>query len=287
MGVGEVDEILRREEKRRKKRKARLVARQIRKERAQTLWKGVVGAFGYDHRRAREAQAMSGAEGEHHLGSDNEGRREGRGLPRSPSVCTGQRSVNSSSGYPDSPDPSTMGSMNVVFRKLNQFTAGRQLCAWYFRLRHAHLTASRVQAEETVERIQQVYGRDGGEVTGSEVVDPGTIGWGLGSYGIRQVRDDGQTAEGLRGILEVEEEDRDSETSSLGLGNERKQEGSFDEHSIKTRRRRNRTSRRDTDTRSEGTLPQHMPVEDTPPPASMWYWGPLRRWRLRDSTVYS
>lgn len=280
MGVGEVDELLRREEKRRKKRKARMMARQMRKERAQTFWKGVIGAFGYDPRRARETHMMTVVEGDHPAGSDAEGRREGSGGHRSPSVRTAQKSVDSSG----EPDPSMIASMNVVFRQLNQFPAGRQLCGWYLRLRHAHLTASREQAEENVERIQQVYGRDGGETTGGEVVDTGPVGWGLGSYGIRQMRDDGQTAEGLRGILEVEEEDRESETSSLELGNERKQQGELD--GIKARRRRNRMSRKDSDARGQGTLPQHMPVEETQP-SSMWYWGPLRRWRLRDSTVYS
>ena len=45
-----------------------------------------------------------------------------------------------------------------------------------------------------------------------------------------------------------------------------------------TRRRKHRHARRDTDDAGSQNNGQ---------PSSMWYWGPLRRWRLQDSTVYS
>lgn len=273
MGVGEVDELLRREEKRRNKRKARLAARQMRRERAQTFWKGVTHALGYDPRRPAAKVDVA---------SDGGGKRDGEG-DRSP----GLRAARRTSGCTGSPDSSTLGSMNAFTRKLNQYPAGRQLYSWYLRLRHAHLTASRVQAEENVERIQQVYGRESVEVDRGEA-DPGLVGWGLGSYGIRQMRDDEDIAEGMQSILEVEEEDRESDRSSLELGNERKSEDSVEGSNGQTRRRRTQIRRRDMDSRAQGTLPQHMPVDEVPTqPASMWYWGPLRRWRLRDSTVYS
>lgn len=277
MGVGEVDEILRREEKRRKKRKARLMARQARKERARTFWKGVTGALGYDRDARRQGSDDTGAEE----------RREGsvRGVP--PSL----RTVATTHSEPGTPETSAAGSSvvtNELVRRMRQYPATRHLHDWYLRLRHAHLTASREQAEENVEKIQQVYGREGvdADMSGDAPVDTGQVGWGLGSYGIRQRRDDGERTEGLRGILEAEgEEEREeggSEASSLELGNEPR-EGT----EAHARRRKNRVARRESDARGEGVLPQHFRAEEETPPSSIWYWGPLRRWRLRDSTVYA
>lgn len=277
MGIGEVDELLRREEKRRRKRKARLVARQMRKERAQTLWRGVTGAFGYDKGRRRAEMAS---------GTDSMRRETDGGNVRSRSVriTATKDSSETYSGPPSTRSTSYASTTDAIVNRLKQYDVTRQLYACYLRLRHAHLTASREQAEENNERIQQVYGP--GDPNGE--VDPRSIGWGLGSYGIRQAeREDAQErAEGLVGILEAEEEDRASDGNSVKSLKEPKIEADYQDQQGDARRRKNRMARRDTDSRNEGTLPQHVPVVEAQP-RSVWYWGPLRRWRLRDSTIYT
>ena len=45
MGVGEVEELLKREEKRQEKRRLKMAKRKVRKERAQTFWKGMTDAL--------------------------------------------------------------------------------------------------------------------------------------------------------------------------------------------------------------------------------------------------
>ncbi|GJE91429.1 hypothetical protein PsYK624_075790 [Phanerochaete sordida] len=279
MGVGEVDELVRREEKRRRKRKARLAARQIRREKAQTLWRGVTGVFGYDKER-RRGGSLSCSGGMHEDAGTDEPR--GHNLH----TTTTADSADTCAGPSSRASTSSGSTADAFVRKLQQYYAIRHLYAAYLRLRHAHLTASRAQAEENSERIQQVYGptEDGGEV------DPGTVGWGLGSYGVRQMgREDVQEREeGLRGILEIEEEDDhvSDDGSSVDSRREPKTDADFEGQPGNARRRKNRLARRDTDPRSEGTLPQHTRAEPAEP-QSMWYWGPLRRWRLRDSTVYA
>lgn len=270
MGAGEAEELLRREEKRRMKRKARLAARQMRREKAQTLWHGVTGAFSYDKekRRMKAANMRSGTP------TSNS---QSRNIPTTSTMDSSETSGKAST--------SSVSMTDAFVRKLQQFYATRQLYAAYLRLRHAHLTASREQAEENNERIQQVYGpsESGGEV------DPGSVGWGLGSYGVRQMnREDTQERQqGLKGILEAEEEDKTSDDgSSVDRRKEHNAETDLRSQPGNARRRKNRMARRDTDTRSEGTLPQHTSVEGAQP-QSMWYRGPLRRWRLRDSTVYT
>lgn len=277
MGVGEVDEILRREEKRRKKRKARSDARQMRREKAQTIWRGVTGALGCDphaRRRSRSGDAASGTDGEHERRRSSS--REGeQASPTSPTRRVTRRpsSLHTAS--------SSAGSSSAFGRQMQNYAATRVLYGWYLRLRHAHLTASREQAEENAEKIQQVYGREGGEAGGGEVV-PGAVGWGLGMYGLRQMRDDGEREEGLRGIVESDDrDDRSSESSSVDIAMEERHDGD-------TRRRRKRVRRvGSAQLQSPAPLPEPELGPDPNQPSSILYWGPLRRWRLRDSTVYS
>lgn len=269
MGVVEVDEFVRREEKRRMKRKARLATRQMRREKAQTLWHGVTGAFSYD----KEKRRMKAA----NMRSGTPTSSRSRSIPTTSTMDSSETSGRAST--------SSVSMADAFVHKLQQFYAIRQLYAAYLRLRHAHLTASREQAEENSERIQQVYGpsESGGEV------DPGSVGWGLGSYGVRQMNreDTEERQQGLKGILEDEEEDKASDDdSSVDRRKEHDAETDLQSQPGNARRRKNRIARRDTDTRNEGTQPQHTPVEDVQP-QSIWYRGPLRRWRLRDSTVYT
>lgn len=122
---------------------------------------------------------------------------------------------------------------------------------WCDTLRRAHLRAAREQAMERVERRQQAYGLGSAAVAGNGAV----LGWGLGSFGIREreLRED------------MAEHDDEEELWSSGEG--------------------------DQNSRPQGSHPAEPPEPERPSRTqsagwSMWWWGPLRRWRLQDSTMY-
>ncbi|KAH8087785.1 hypothetical protein BXZ70DRAFT_899518 [Cristinia sonorae] len=274
MGVGEVEDLMRREEKRRRKRKQKMAKRKERKEKAQTLWRDVAGAFGYETRERQERDGNTTDEGRH--SDSDEGGREDR-----PQTARPRRRSNDSLG-----STSTVAPHGFV-SKLLSFRAGRSLYGWYLLLRHAHLTAAREQAVEAVERIQQVYGREGAEGQAGDGA-PGVVGWGLGSYAIRQmgsaaVAGGDITEQGREGAtVESEDEYEDDEKGAGG-----------DERTVGTRRRRGRR-RKQTDEEEEEEEERVLERGESRAEeggraraGSVWWWGPLRRWRLQDETVYS
>jgi len=238
MGVGEVEEMLKKEEKRERKRKLKAQKRKEQREKARTMWKGVTGAF--KTKRDQDYTLES-----------SEGREE---FDTTPS----QNAVNAASIADSTANGSSRAILPLQF--LNH---------WYARLRHAHLTAARLQAVERVERIHQVYGR---EEARNSLREPGTqvVGWGLGSYGLRGVDRDRREVHELE---DVEEEYQAKDDWGNIAGSER--------------------SPPDQSFRRRGYQPEQHPSQQAPPTpeaelgwTSFWWWGPLRRWRLRDSTVY-
>ncbi|KAG1737908.1 uncharacterized protein EDB91DRAFT_1054909 [Suillus paluster] len=244
MGVGEVEELLMKEEKRERKRRLKAQKRKEQREKAKTMWKGVTGAFKTkrDHGDSRESSV--GREGLDNSQSLN-------ALASGNALSTAASTINGSSG----------GILPLHF--VNR---------WYARLRHAHLTAARIQAVERVERIHQVYGR---EEARNSIREPGAqvVGWGLGSYGLRGVERDRREVQELQ--IKIEESE-DGHNSGEPVGPELlSQDQSF---------------------RRRGHEPQPQSSQQAPPPPpepeadlgwiSFWWWGPLRRWRLRDSTAY-
>ncbi|KIL00852.1 hypothetical protein PAXRUDRAFT_821190 [Paxillus rubicundulus Ve08.2h10] len=176
MGVREVEELLRREDKRQQKRKLRAQRRKEQKEKARSVWNGVAGAFRPTPRVDR--------------GYDSSGSSRDR---------TQQVSRTRSRDATASLNPtSTVGSVSSAVY-MQPFQAVQR---WYGRLRHAHLAAAHTQAVERVERIHQVFGRE--EVRNS-MREPGAqvVGWGLGSYGLREAERE------LREELEGRTSDRD------------------------------------------------------------------------------
>ena len=220
MGVGEVEELLQREERREKKRKARLAKRTERREKAQRLWRSASETLHISSRR-----------------DELQHRHAGRPLngPAEP----GEDTTAPHTYPPESVADSTIVQSSWYYR-LAETPPLRSVCSFISMLRHAHIAAAHVQAIERVERRQQAYGNEADNAR-----DTGTVvGWGLGSFGIRE-RERGRRAA---------DADRDDEASVM----------SADERSVNER------------------VPK-------PPPASgwsMWWWGPLRRWRLQDSTAY-
>ncbi|KAG1746373.1 hypothetical protein EDB19DRAFT_1848539 [Suillus lakei] len=243
MGVGEVEEMLMKEEKRERKRKLRAQKRKEQREKAKTMWKGVTGAFTTkrDHSDSRDSiegrEGLDNSESLHALASGN-------------ALSTAGSTTNGSSG----------GMLPLQF--VNR---------WCARLRHAHLTAARIQAVERVERIHQVFGREDAR---NSLREPGSqvVGWGLGSYGLRGVERDRREGQGLHTRVEVDDD--------------RNNPGEIAEPEFLPR---------DQSFRRRGYQPEPQPPQQAPPApetdlgfgwTSFWWWGPLRRWRLRDSTAY-
>ena len=168
MGVGELEELLHREEKRREKRRAKMAKRKVQRERAQTIWKGVTHVFSNGRHESQQPQqpqqqhqsdggssseeTLSGGEGDRarqrQRASGDQAAVRGDGVRR---VTSWQTDGSSRSG--------TTGS-GYVSRFLNQHRAARFVYGWYLGLRHAHLAAAREQAVERVERINQAYGSE-------------------------------------------------------------------------------------------------------------------------------
>lgn len=240
MGVGEVEEMLKKEEKRERKRKIKAQKRKEQREKARTMWKGVTGAFKTKHDQDHSWDSSEAREGLDKTQSQNP-----------------LASVNASSTVDSTTNESSRAILPPQF-----------LHQWYARLRHAHITAARIQAVERVERIHQVYGR---EEARNSMREPGAqvVGWGLGSYGLRGVERD------RKEVLELQSDDDDEDrTNPGGIANP--------ELPLK-----------DQSSRRRSYQPERQPSQQAPlaPEAelgwiSLWWWGPLRRWRLRDSTTY-
>lgn len=284
MGVGEVDERLRKEEKRRRKRKAKLEKRELRKGKAELFWKNVAGAVGYGARNdAGQPTLVSGRS------STTDDQRPRSCLSRTPSHQSSPTSSHTQTFSNASETPSGF------LGRVSNHAVVRSVYGWFLSLRQEHLMAAREQAVVQTERMQQVYGHEREPGTAIENPDPSMLGWGLGAYAVRRAEVDERERdyEAEQGILEVERaEARFSEREGMDNRSEKQhspvltaqQQQELDER-IQARRRRNRHTRHDTDE-------PNVPVEDgenehNGQQSSMWYWGPLGRWRLQDSTVYS
>ena len=133
---------------------------------------------------------------------------------------------------------------------------------WFARLRYAHLTAAHIQATARAERMQQVYQREEERDPDREHRKP-VVGWGLGSFSIREVeRERREEMEmELRTLHEEDDEWRDVPMTQDEVPN--------------------------SQLRYRGAEPRPAsPPTEASPGSSLWWWGPLRRWRLKDSTTY-
>ncbi|KAI0741047.1 hypothetical protein C8Q76DRAFT_709917 [Earliella scabrosa] len=268
MGVGEVEDLLRREEKRQEKRRAKMAKRKDRKERAQTIWKGMTGAFSSgrpQHERTSDGSESSDSGRSGRERGEN-GREEDDRRGDVTRVNSRQTVASSRSG--------TTASGGAVYRFLNQHRAGRVLYGWYLGLRHAHLAAAREQAAERVERINQAYGAEAQDSAG------GVFGWGLGSFGIRkqQRRRREQEARAAQAAAAVayEMDEFESESEEAQKERNRAARAGDAESTIGEVRARRRVV----------PPPNRTLDENSHRPSSMWWWGPLQRWRLQDSTDY-
>lgn len=218
MGVGEVEELLRREEKRKHKRWLKQEKRKEQKERAKVLWKDVTDKLtGKPKRRSSIEEEDSN-----------------RTLAERTETMSTQTQVSS-----------VIPANSPLWRRAasSSYSALRR---GYLVLRQAHIHAARRQAEERAERINEVYSNEGAHELPDR--EPGVHGWGLGSFGVREL---------AAGEM-ITVEDRE----------------------ISTQQDR-------SDSEDDGEARQEpKPEGGRGVRSSMWWWGPLRRWRLQDSTVY-
>ncbi|KAF8806594.1 hypothetical protein BYT27DRAFT_7233952 [Phlegmacium glaucopus] len=200
--------------------------------------------------------------------------------PQSPSSSTSESVVSQSSFITTTSVLSVPRALpGVVYR-------------WYLSLRHAHVTAARQQAAERVQRIQELD---------RNIDQQNPWGWGWGGFGWRSKPISPVEANEKLGTItksgyEDEQDSRtmdDWRTRRFDNGGEEAtlvEKGDL-ERADDERIRKDQKLGMDHGSQDAGPLPQGQPNMPLPPPVaavrpSVWWWGPLWRWRLQDSTVY-
>lgn len=289
MGVGEVDEWMEREEKRRVKRREREKSRREKREKYKEVWKGVqekVMGGGKTRQVVVVEEEVIDGEG------DEDGTRQLASPPLS-RTTSNERSESASTTTINTATGSTPASnSNAANTNTNSPLWRRAMSAsytlfhrGYLGLRTAHILAARRQAEKQVVIINEVYGREGEHEVANRT--PRVHGWGLGSFGLREReahdRDRERIERRREGVAQIEERE---EGASGDV------ESSVDVEGVTESRRRRRevTQMEDDDGDDDDTGKKKNNGGGVPGEReerwSMWWWGPLRRWRLQDSTVY-
>jgi len=256
MGMGEVDEWLRRAEKRRKRRMAREARRKDRKDRLRGAWNAITGG-------ARPTASSTGI-----------------GHPPSDMTMVARRNAANSDSDSLPPSSKSDDASTTTGRRTDDGNIQRR---WYWPFSlvqsaynyvyNAHVSAARSRAIERAEHIREVFGVDG-----SPADVPATTGWALGSFGVRE-RQAAEAAFEMEGIERLVDPSRSP--GGAGEADMEEQEPGEGE------------ARRDARLRGrEGEHPQRPPEAnqtsaETSSSSSVWWWGPLRRWRLQDTTEYS
>ncbi|KAG8699150.1 hypothetical protein FRC08_005482 [Ceratobasidium sp. 394] len=270
-GINEVEDMLDRERRRRRRAKKR------RKE-AQAAASGVNTQSGILRALRRRGTRPPGADA-----GESSNRENGSSHPGSSS-----HPENTSSNPETHSHTSSSHTSNLPSNALTR--------AWT-RLRHAHRRATTVQAIEQVELRSAVPG------------------WGLGNFGImeaerRRAGRENERREGERALVDQDterEEERegngnDDDNDEAGGGANTEDVRSGAESEDETRRRgtsypplgwtqsdldqqaaARRSRRQERETRRGRT---RLDDEEGEGVGGTWGWGPLRRWRLKDSTVY-
>ncbi|KAL0065429.1 hypothetical protein AAF712_007493 [Marasmius tenuissimus] len=239
-------------------------------------------------------------------------------------IYTQDRSTASNSRPRRNTSPSSTASTTTASTGTLPGFLPRVVHEWYASLRHAHVAAARVQAEErrerimeleraerertraAIERLERAADTDGNRrnkniktpTTGGpswfRMGVPGT-GWGLGHFGWRggNVNSSGAIAAtyemdtyGSGGQRETRPRRGNSPSSAS-------EDYTDEDDDRENSGQRRRTARAPDATETSGpfihypTTNNHPPLPPEPEPRrSLWWWGPLRKWRLQDSTSY-
>lgn len=223
-----VEKMLRKEEKRERKRRERETKRMERRERARTVFRGVADAL-----RPGEIEEEIVEEVDDNV---DEGTEQPTSTNRVASASS-RRSHSRTQVYPRS---ATTRASDIV-----DSSVGQWFVKWFLLIRQEHRTATREQAVERTERMQNAYENG--------------AGWGLGSFAMTRLdhrRPPGReaTEDSVRSTSEGESE---GDGRSAGPQISRRPEPSVVDQRVASSR----------------------------PPSASW-WGPLQRWRLKDSTAY-
>lgn len=227
-GMEGVEKMLRREEKREQKRRERQTKRMERRERAKSAFRGVT-------------EALRPGENEEEIIEEVDDNADG-GTEQQTSTNRAA-SASSPRGHNRTqtpPRPATTRASDIV-----DSSVGQWFVKWFLLIRQEHRTATREQAVERTERIQNAYENG--------------AGWGLGSFAMTRL--DRRRPPG-RGAAE-ESAKSTSEGESDG-------DGRSVEPQVSRQLEPSMVDRR---------------VASSRPPSASW-WGPLQRWRLKDSTAY-
>lgn len=148
----------------------------------------------------------------------------------------------------------------------------------YHHIRNAHISAARHRALERSEHIREAFGVDG-----SAAHVPATSGWNLGSFGVRE-REAREAAFEMEGVEGLVRRSRGGAAAAAGMAEpEPEPEGEEEGEEESVQGARTRSREMEHSHRQAGT--GQNPVETHS--SSPWWWGPVRRWRLQDTTEYS
>lgn len=255
MGISEVDEWLKRAEKRRKRRIARQARKAERKIRFLGAWNTMTSG-------ARATSASSPA------------------LERIPSDMNAVSDGNNVGSDTDSLPASSRS--DDTSTKSQPLDNGYRQAGWYWpwnliqityrHIRNAHISAARRRALERSEHIRDSFGIDG-----SAAHAPATSGWNLGSFGVRE-REARESTFEMEGVERLVRRGHGGTAAAARMtepeGEEREWKSG---QSPRTRRREMEHSHRQAGT-DQTSRETHS--------SSPWWWAPLRRWRLQDTTEY-
>jgi hypothetical protein len=263
MGIGEVNEWLRRAEKRRKRR-ARDVRRKEPKGRLRGAWNTVIGS-------GRGSSSASSTAIQKALPSDTTAIPRGGGSDRdSLHVSTTTEEQEHNSNANNNIEGGWSWPLSLVRNTLRY-------------VRNTHINAARTRALERAEHLSKVFGID----ESPPDVSSTTLGRRLGSSGLSERENSAGGAlevgggervvhQERRGRASVGEAETEAEAiTEMEEGNEWEEERAG---AIKRRRQRVRPPHRS---------PFEPPAEPLPSSSSLWWWGSLKRWRLKDTTEYS
>jgi len=258
MGMGEVEEWLRRAEKRQKRRIAREARKKNRKDRLRAPWNAITGG--------PQPTSVSTA------------------VDKSSSKTTTVPRRNIGTSDSDSLAPSSKSDdvSTVEQRTDDRNDQGHRYWPWtlvrntYHYVRNAHVSAARHRARERAEHIREAFGVND---NGSPADVPATSGWGLGSFGVRK-------REATEAAFEMDGMERlvGPGHSGAGAGEvdaEEQREGEGEREAERDTRPRGR------EREHPQRHPENKTLAETNLSLSLWWWGPLRRWRLQDTTEYS
>jgi hypothetical protein len=269
----EVEEKLKRRAKRETRRKEAETKRQKRKEKAQQVWQGVAAALMSPHASPLAISSsvevtQSNGDRTHSPEDAGESQAPQRRLrrqssshsfvdeeePTSPAAGADSRSLASrpsSASLTDSTQETSGRTTSTVPRFMP-----RMLFRWYTSLRRAHIDAARLQAVERAERMRGVnQDRRRANTEDSETQGRMVDGWRCDWFPWRNLATS-------RTVNEGDEKPVGDDIYSLD-----------DPENNGAERRRRRTLNEE-------------PSRTNLRPTSFWWWGPLGRWRLQDSTTY-